>query len=60
MISESARADVAKRIASPMQGGLGSRTALTLFPSPAPYVLRRMLRVRRAVQAGMVGAEGPS
>jgi len=44
-------ADVAKRIAAPMWGGLVSLTALTLLVVPAIYVIWRSFEVRRLPQA---------
>ncbi len=41
MVSEGTGSDVAKRIASPMQGGLVSLTVLTLFVIPTLYVVWR-------------------
>jgi Cu(I)/Ag(I) efflux system membrane protein CusA/SilA len=41
MLAEGTGADVAKRIATPMQGGLVSLTILTLFVIPALYVVWR-------------------
>jgi len=41
MLSEGTGADVAKRIASPMQGGLFTLTLMTLFVIPAAYVVWR-------------------
>jgi Cu(I)/Ag(I) efflux system membrane protein CusA/SilA len=41
-------ADVAKRIAAPMWGGLVSLTALTLLVVPAVYVIWRSVELRRA------------
>jgi Cu(I)/Ag(I) efflux system membrane protein CusA/SilA len=41
-------ADVAKRIAAPMWGGLLSLTALTLVVVPAVYVVWRGFELRRA------------
>ena len=46
MMSEGTGADVAKRIASPMQGGLISLTILTLFVIPALYVVWRRFEGR--------------
>ncbi len=46
MISTGTGADVAKRIASPMQGGLVSLMILTLFVIPALYVLWRRFEGR--------------
>jgi copper/silver efflux system protein len=44
-------ADVAKRIAAPMWGGLVSLTLLTLLVVPAVYVIWRSFGLRRAVRA---------
>jgi Cu(I)/Ag(I) efflux system membrane protein CusA/SilA len=46
MVSSGTGADVAKRIASPMQGGLISLTILTLFVIPALYVVWRRFEGR--------------
>jgi Cu(I)/Ag(I) efflux system membrane protein CusA/SilA len=43
-------ADLAKRIALPMWGGLVSLTILTLFVIPAVYVVWRGLHLRRAAR----------
>jgi Cu(I)/Ag(I) efflux system membrane protein CusA/SilA len=40
-------ADVAKRIAAPMWGGLVSLTVLTLLVAPAVYVIWRSFELRR-------------
>jgi len=52
-------ADVAKRIAAPMWGGLVSLTALTLLVVPAIYVIWRSFELRRSAQH-LVGAPQPS
>jgi Cu(I)/Ag(I) efflux system membrane protein CusA/SilA len=41
-------ADLAKRIALPMWGGLVSLTVLTLFVIPAVYVVWRSVQLRRS------------
>jgi Cu(I)/Ag(I) efflux system membrane protein CusA/SilA len=46
MLASGIGADVAKRIASPMQGGLFSLTAMTLFVIPALYVVWRGAQLR--------------
>jgi Cu(I)/Ag(I) efflux system membrane protein CusA/SilA len=46
MLASGIGADVAKRIASPMQGGLFSLTAITLFVIPALYVAWRGAQLR--------------
>jgi Cu(I)/Ag(I) efflux system membrane protein CusA/SilA len=48
MLSQGTGADVAKRIASPMQGGLVSLTVMTLFVIPAVYVIWRARQLRQA------------
>lgn len=48
-------ADVAKRIAAPMWGGLVSLTLLTLLVIPAVYVIWRSFGLSRASRAGHVG-----
>jgi copper/silver efflux system protein len=45
-------ADLAKRIALPMWGGLVSLTVLTLFVVPAVYVVWRSLQLRRKPRLG--------
>jgi copper/silver efflux system protein len=52
-------ADVAKRIAAPMWGGLVSLTALTLLVVPAVYVIWRSFELRRSTLP-LVGAPQPS
>lgn len=53
MISTGTGADIAKRIASPMWGGLVSLTILTLFVIPVLYVIWRRVEGRaRWVKAG--------
>jgi Cu(I)/Ag(I) efflux system membrane protein CusA/SilA len=47
MLASGIGADVAKRIASPMQGGLFSLTAMTLLVIPALYVVWRGAQLRR-------------
>jgi Cu(I)/Ag(I) efflux system membrane protein CusA/SilA len=47
MISQGTGADVAKRIASPMQGGLFTLMAMTLFVIPALYVVWRSRQLDR-------------
>ncbi len=50
-------ADLAKRIALPMWGGLVSLTLLTLFVIPAVYVVWRSFGLRRApARVGMLGS----
>jgi Cu(I)/Ag(I) efflux system membrane protein CusA/SilA len=47
MLAQGTGADVAKRIASPMQGGLFTLIAMTLFVIPALYVGWRGRRLRK-------------
>jgi len=47
MLDTGVGADVAKRIAAPMWGGLVSLTLLTLLVIPAVYVVWRSLALRR-------------
>ncbi len=47
LISDGVGADVAKRIAAPMRGGLVSLTLLTLFVVPAVYIVWRSFGLRR-------------
>ncbi len=47
LISDGVGADVAKRIAAPMWGGLVSLTLLTLFVVPAVYIVWRSFSLRR-------------
>jgi len=47
MIAQGTGADVAKRIASPMQGGLVSLTVMTLFVIPAAYLVWRGRQLRK-------------
>ena len=47
MLSQGTGADVAKRIASPMQGGLFSLIVMTLFVIPALYVGWRATQLRK-------------
>jgi Cu(I)/Ag(I) efflux system membrane protein CusA/SilA len=51
MLSRGTGSDVAKRIASPMQGGLVSLTVLTLFVIPAVYVVWRSWQGRKTWRA---------
>jgi len=51
-------ADVAKRIAAPMWGGLVSLTLLTLLVVPAMYVVWRSFELRRAAKRGEPGLGG--
>ena len=51
MWSTSAGADVMKRIAAPMVGGMVTSTILTLVVIPAIYYLWRSRRVRRGLEA---------
>jgi Cu(I)/Ag(I) efflux system membrane protein CusA/SilA len=48
LLDKGVGADVAKRIAAPMWGGLVSLTALTLLVVPAVYVIWRSFELRRA------------
>jgi Cu(I)/Ag(I) efflux system membrane protein CusA/SilA len=48
LLDKGVGADVAKRIAAPMWGGLVSLTALTLLVVPAIYVIWRSFQLRRA------------
>ncbi len=50
MLAEGTGADVAKRIASPMQGGLFSLLVMTLFVIPAVYVVWRGRQLRAAAR----------
>jgi copper/silver efflux system protein len=50
-------ADVAKRIAAPMWGGLVSLTLLTLLVVPAVYVIWRSFELRKSAAALAVAAE---
>lgn len=47
LLDDGVGADVAKRIAAPMWGGLVSLTLLTLLVVPAAYVIWRSLELRR-------------
>ena len=47
MLAHGTGADVAKRIASPMQGGLVSLIAMTLFLIPAVYVAWRAKQLEK-------------
>jgi Cu(I)/Ag(I) efflux system membrane protein CusA/SilA len=47
MLSQGTGADVAKRIASPMQGGLVSLIVMTLFVIPAAYLVWRGGQLRQ-------------
>jgi Cu(I)/Ag(I) efflux system membrane protein CusA/SilA len=49
LLDEGVGADVTKRIAAPMWGGLVSLTALTLLVVPAVYVIWRGIELRRHV-----------
>jgi Cu(I)/Ag(I) efflux system membrane protein CusA/SilA len=51
LIDDGVGADVAKRIAAPMWGGLVSLTLLTLLVAPATYVIWRSFELRRAPAA---------
>jgi Cu(I)/Ag(I) efflux system membrane protein CusA/SilA len=55
-----AGADVLKRIAAPMVGGMVSSTILTLVVIPAIYSLWKEWEVRRTVQAAAVTANAPA
>jgi copper/silver efflux system protein len=48
LLDDGVGADVAKRIAAPMWGGLVSLTLLTLFVVPAVYVIWRSFALRRS------------
>jgi Cu(I)/Ag(I) efflux system membrane protein CusA/SilA len=50
-------ADVAKRIAAPMWGGLVSLTVLTLLVAPAVYVIWRSFEVRRAATPAVLAQQ---
>jgi Cu(I)/Ag(I) efflux system membrane protein CusA/SilA len=50
LLDKGVGADVAKRIAAPMWGGLVSLTALTLLVVPAVYVIWRSFGLDRAVR----------
>ncbi|WP_437872735.1 efflux RND transporter permease subunit [Sorangium sp. So ce363] len=51
LLDDGVGADVAKRIAAPMWGGLVSLTLLTLLVIPAMYVVWRSFELRRATPA---------
>ena len=51
LIDSGVGADVAKRIAAPMWGGLVSLTLLTLFVVPAVYVIWRSFELRKSASA---------
>ena len=55
-----AGADVLKRIAAPMVGGMVSSTILTLVVIPAIYSLWKEWEVRRTVQTAAVTANAPA
>ncbi len=55
LFAEGVGADLAKRIALPMWGGLVSLTLLTLFVVPAVYVVWRSLQLRRRSRVGNLG-----
>jgi Cu(I)/Ag(I) efflux system membrane protein CusA/SilA len=57
LLDEGVGADVAKRIAAPMWGGLVSLTALTLLVVPAIYVIWRGLELRRSAPPATVLVE---
>jgi Cu(I)/Ag(I) efflux system membrane protein CusA/SilA len=50
LFDEGVGADLAKRIALPMWGGLVSLTILTLFVIPAAYVVWRSFQLRRSAK----------
>ena len=52
LLDDGVGADVAKRIAAPMWGGLVSLTLLTLLVVPAMYVIWRSFALRREGRAG--------
>lgn len=58
MWSTGAGADVMKRIAAPMFGGMITSTILTLVVIPAIYVVWRSRQVRRGPEAGVAQALG--
>jgi Cu(I)/Ag(I) efflux system membrane protein CusA/SilA len=51
LLDDGVGADVAKRIAAPMWGGLVSLTLLTLLVIPAMYVVWRSFQLRRVAPA---------
>ena len=51
-------ADVMKRIAAPMIGGMVTSTILTLLVIPVLYALWRWREVKRLQRAGMEGGDG--
>jgi Cu(I)/Ag(I) efflux system membrane protein CusA/SilA len=55
MLSNGTGADVMKRIASPMIGGLVSLTIMTLVIIPVAYVSLRAIALRRAPRAAAIG-----
>ncbi|MCK6438575.1 MAG: CusA/CzcA family heavy metal efflux RND transporter [Planctomycetes bacterium] len=57
MISDGTGADIAKRIAAPMWGGLVSLTILTLFIIPVLYVIWRRWQSRHLWRAGATAPE---
>ncbi len=60
MLSDGTGSDVAKRIASPMQGGLVSLTVLTLFVIPALWVVWRARQGRKTWRAVAPAGERPA
>jgi len=58
MWSHGTGADVMKRIAAPMIGGMVSSTVLTLLVIPAIYALWRYRYIRQATDAGIVETAG--
>jgi copper/silver efflux system protein len=54
LLDDGVGADVAKRIAAPMWGGLVSLTLLTLLVVPAVYVIWRSSSIRRITRSGSV------
>jgi copper/silver efflux system protein len=59
MIDTGIGSDVAKRIATPLWGGLVSLTILTLLVIPAVYVIWRGFQVRREARA-LPPEDGPA
>ncbi|XXY46195.1 efflux RND transporter permease subunit [Sorangium sp. So ce269] len=55
LLDDGVGSDVAKRIASPMWGGLVSLALLTLPVIPAMYVVWRSFQLRRAAPAAPPG-----
>jgi len=58
LVDQGVGADVAKRIAAPMWGGLVSLTLLTLLVAPAVYVIWRSFALRRSAATPLTTARG--